>query len=242
MTTPDDVTHPSDPATLAARYAADGYVVVESLFSGTECDTLKEEARRVLREHGRRDLTVYVGAAVQSAAFRKLADDPRVIELLRPLMPDGVMFLSDKIVFKSGEKTFASPWHIDAFYWAGTRPKLSVWIPLDDVSAANGTLKVVRGSHRQEWSVGTGNLEQTGGEFGNVIEEESWDAADEVICELPRGSAVIFSDRTVHASCPNTAGADRFTIISTYHAPAEDEPFDTQFAARHVVSGLNPET
>ena len=203
---PDHPTHLPDPATLAERYAADGYVVVESLFSGKECDALKEEAQRVLREHGRRDLTVYVGAAVHSAAFRKLA-----------------------------EKTFASPWHIDAFYWAGTRPKLSVWIPLDDVSAANGTLKVVRGSHRHEWSVGTGNLEQTGGEFGNVIEEESWNAADEVICELPRGSAVIFSDRTVHASCPNTAGADRFTIISTYHAPAEDEPFDTQFAARHVV-------
>lgn len=236
MNAPDNTMHAPDPATLAARYAADGYVVVESLLSGAECDTLKEEARRVLHERGGQKASVYVGAAVHSAAFRKLADDPRVIELLRPLMPNGVMFLSDKIVFKSGEKTFATPWHIDAFYWAGTRPKLSVWIPLDDVSAANGALKVVRGSHRHEWSAGTGNLETTGGEFGNVIREESWDAADEVICELPRGSAVIFSDRTVHASCPNTAGADRFTIISTYHAPAEDEPFDTQFAARHVVA------
>ena len=29
--------------------------------------------------------------------------------------------------------------------------------------------------------------------------------------------------------------ADRFSLISTYHAPADDEEFDLQFAARHVI-------
>ena len=223
------------PSTLVADYAADGYVVVESLFTDKECDTLKQEACEVLKNHGAANATVCVGAAVHSSAFRNLADDPRVIDLLRPLIPEGVMFLSDKIVFKSGENTFATPWHIDAFYWAGTRPKLSVWIPLDDVSADNGTLKVVRGSHHREWTSRRGSGEETGGEFGNVITDEVWDAADEVICEIPRGSAVIFSDRLVHGSCTNTASADRYTIISTYHAPAADETFDEQFPARHVV-------
>ena len=32
------------PSTLVGDYAADGYVVVESLFTDKECDTLKQEA------------------------------------------------------------------------------------------------------------------------------------------------------------------------------------------------------
>lgn len=222
-------------STLADRYDANGYAVVEHIVSDLECDLLKKEARHVLREHADDNATVYVGAAAQSNVFRKLADDPRIIDVLRLLMPDGVMFLTDKIVFKSGEKTFATPWHIDAFYWVDTRPKLSVWIPLDDVSANNGTLKVVPASHLEQWSMDRNNRKDMGGEFGKLIKNETWDPADEVVCEIPRGSVVIFSDRLLHASCPNTACADRYTIISTYHAPAEDEPFDTKFPARHVV-------
>ena len=150
-------------SSLADQYDANGYAVVENILSELECDILKKEARHVLREHADDNATVYVGAAAQSDVFRKLADDPRIIDVLRLLMPGGVMFLSDKIVFKSGEKTFATPWHIDAFYWAGTRPKLSVWIPLDDVSANNGTLKVVPASHLEQWSLGRGNGKDTGG-------------------------------------------------------------------------------
>lgn len=220
---------------VADRYAADGYIILERLIPDKDCDILKQEAQRVLQEHARPTASVYVGAAVVSPLFRTLADDPRVVDVLRNLLPAGVMFLSDKIVFKSGTKTFASPWHIDAFYWPGTRPKLSVWIPLDDVTAANGTLKVVRGSHHRDWSNASGNTRDTNGEFDHVITTPTWEAADEVICTLPRGSAVFFSDSLVHASCPNTAGMDRYTIISTYHAPAADEPFDKDFPARHVI-------
>ncbi len=236
MILPSQIQNDQAAAILAAQYQIGGYVILPSLLSDTECDTLKQEARRVLREHGSDKATVYVGAAVHSDAFRKLADDPRVIAPLKALMPEGVMFLSDKIVYKSPEKTFATPWHIDAFYWRGTRPKLSVWIPLDDATPANGTLKVLPGSHRQEWDTGNADLETTGGEFGNVVDNPTWEPGDEVACDVPRGSAVIFSDRLLHASCPNTARADRYTIISTYHAPAEDEPFDLGFPARHVVA------
>ena len=145
------------------------------------------------------------------------------------------MFLSDKFVFKSGQQTFATPWHYDAAYWPDTRPKLSVWIALDDATAENGALKVVRGSHRREWRHQQGDATQTNKEFTNIISESQWKPEDEVICELPRGGAIFFSDRTVHASCENKAGLDRYAIISTYHAPAGDDEFDRNFAARHVI-------
>ena len=220
---------------MAAAYDRDGYYIAERLLSDKECDTLKAEALQILRQHAPPKASVLVGAAHFSPLFRQLTDDSRVVAVLRELLPGGIMFMSDKIVFKSGAKRFPSPWHIDAFYWRGTRPKLSVWIPFDDARAENGTLTVVRGSHRREWGCQDSDMRDTNGEFGNVIERATWSAADEVTCAVPRGSAIFFSDRTVHGSCPNTAGTDRYTIISTYHAPAADEPFDLSFPARHVI-------
>lgn len=220
---------------IAANYDHDGYYIANRLLRDEECDMWKEDGLRVLREHARKGASVYVGAAVASPAFRQLAEDPRVIAILREIMPAGVAFLSDKIVFKSGEQRFASPWHIDAFYWRNTRPKLSVWISLDDVSSDNGALLVVRGSHRRDWRPVQVKSQASNYEFEQQIEGNGWSPTDEVVCELPRGSAVFFSDRLVHASCPNPSGRDRYTIISTYHAPAEDEPFDKGFPARKVI-------
>jgi phytanoyl-CoA hydroxylase len=217
------------------RYNDDGFCILPDLFSGKECAALKAEILRILKAHARSSASVYVGAAVISPLFQSLSGDDRIIAALRQIMPEGVMFMSDKIVFKSGQRQFATPWHIDAFYWRNTRPKLSVWIPLDDCSADNGTLQVVRKSHLRSWQPAAGDTSKTNGEFENIVPDRQWSADDEVTCNVRRGSAVIFSDRLLHASHPNPTGRDRYTIISTYHAPAEDEPFDTQVPARRVI-------
>ncbi len=223
-----------NPSELAARYDRDGFFIIPDLLSVEECDKLKVEARHVLDYHAKPGSTVYVHVAVVNETFRALAEDPRVVEILKPVMPEGVMFLSDKLVYKSAGKTFPTPWHIDSFYWRNTRPKLSVWIPLDDATAENGTLTVVPGSHKKDWRIVKMNLPS--GDFENAIENEDWKEGDVVTCAIKRGTAVVFSDRLVHGSTANTAGKDRYAIISTYHAPAADEPFDLGFPARKVVS------
>jgi ectoine hydroxylase-related dioxygenase (phytanoyl-CoA dioxygenase family) len=220
---------------VSEAYNRDGYWIEHGMFPGDECEGLKQEALRVLREKARPGRTVYVGVAAASPLYYQLASDPRIVSVLQKIMPDGTMFMSDKFVFKSGQQTFATPWHYDRAYWRNTRPKISVWIPLDDATAENGTLKVVRGSHRREWQHQRADEKQVDKEFANFISDSQWKPEDEVICELKRGGAIFFSDRTVHASCENKAGLDRYAIISTYHAPAEDEEFDKQFSARHVI-------
>ncbi len=216
-------------------YERDGSLLVPGLLSDEECEHLKAEAVSVMAAHSRPGSTVYVGPSVVSPVFRQLADDERFVSILRMLMSDGVMFLSDKIVFKSAAATLATPWHIDSFYWRGTRPKISVWIALDDVEASNGALMVVKGSHRRAWN----SSESAGGgqatEFQTVIDTKQWADDDEVVCQARRGSAIFFPDTLVHGSTPNTDGLDRYSIISTYHAPGADEPFDLHFPARHVI-------
>lgn len=220
---------------VAQAYERDGFYVAHTLLAAKECEELKNEAMRVLREHGRPGATVYVGVAAASPTYYKLADDPRIVSILEKIMPDGVAFLSDKFVFKSGDKQFATPWHYDAAYWPNTRPKLSVWIALDDCAAENGALKVLPGSHKREWKHVVSDKKATNGEFDNVIPETQWKPEDELVCEIKKGGAIFFSDRLLHASCENSAGLDRYAIISTYHAPVEDEEFDKRFAARHGV-------
>jgi ectoine hydroxylase-related dioxygenase (phytanoyl-CoA dioxygenase family) len=218
---------------LAARYDRDGFVIVPDLFSAEECDRLKSEARTVLDTRAKPGASVHVHVSVGSPVFRALAEDPRVVDVLKPIMPQGVMFLSDKIVYKSASKTFATPWHIDFFYWRNTRPKLSVWIPLDDATAENGTLTVIPGSHKRDWHMVKIGLPS--GDFQYEINNGTWRDGDIVTCGIKRGSVIVFSDRLVHGSTRNTTGKDRYAIISTYHSPASDEPFDLDFPARKVL-------
>ena len=221
------------PANLAERFARDGFCILPDVLTAAECDALKTEARRVLTEHAQPGSSVHVHVAAVSEPFRALAADPRIVEPLKAVMPHGVMFLSDKIVYKSPDKKFPTPWHIDFFYWRNTRPKLSVWIPLDDATAQNGTLTVVPGSHTKDWRMVKMGLPS--GDFQFEITGGDWKEGDVVTCAIKRGTAIIFSDRLVHGSTPNTAGQDRYAIISTYHAPALDEPFDLDFPARKIL-------
>ena len=120
-------------------------------------------------------------------------------------------------------------------YWPGTRTKLSVWIPLDDVGPDNGALRVVRGSHLREWKRSpVGGIDKQK-EFFSQVDDAQWEPRDEITCVMERGGAVFFDDRLLHASCTNESGKDRYVIISTYQAPTEDEEFDKPYTARHVI-------
>lgn len=214
-------------------YERDGFLIVRNLISSEECDQLKAKAKKILNDKAQPEISVHVHASVANPLYHQFHKHPGIMDILRKIMPDGVMFLSDKIVVKTADKTFATPWHIDCFYWPETRAKLSVWIPFDDATADNGTLTVVRGSHKKEWTMIDKPLPN--GEFVFQVPDDDVHEDDVVVCNVQRGAGIFFSDRLVHGSTANHAGIDRYTVISTYHAPAGDEPFDLAFNAREVL-------
>lgn len=216
------------------EYEQQGFIVIPNILDESECENLKCEARKIIENNSKADASVFLHASHNSEVFTQYHRDRRLLNVLNKLMLDGIMFLSDKVVIKTAEKTFPTPWHIDRFYWPETRAKLSVWIALDDANADNGTLTVVPRSHLKNWTMKTEAL--ANGEFLYQIPETEINPEHIVICNVKRGSAVIFSDRLVHGSTSNLAGIDRFTVISTYHAATEDEPFDLAFPAREILS------
>ena len=206
---------------LGRQFESDGFFVVEAALNERECNELKIIAVDLLAEDQK---SVLVAVSGMSPRYRALSEDRRILDRIEPLMPGGVTFKSDKFVYKNGRQRFATPWHTDKLYWPNQRPKLSVWIPLDDVSADNGTLTVIPGSHRREWGVVEVDGSDSSGEFRKRTDAETIPVDEAVVCEVPRGSLVVFSDALLHASTPATSGRDRYAIISTYHETRTPDP------------------
>ena len=63
---------------------------------------------------------------------------------------DHVRLYHDQALVKkpSAQKT---PWHQDYFYWPiDTEKTVTMWIPLHECSKEMGTMKFVKGSHRED--------------------------------------------------------------------------------------------
>jgi phytanoyl-CoA hydroxylase len=237
------------PAQVREQFERDGFVIVSQLITPAEAAALKAEARRVLDEvaaearargeNSPRFLQtgVYVGMSIRSEVFRRFNRDQRVLDLLEPIIGPNIMFWSDKVVFKSEDTTYGTPWHQDWPYWKGLH-KINVWVALDDADETNGCLKLVRGSHRlpvehQRGPAGEG--------FGHRVDESIIDPSLVVAAPVPAGGAVIFHDLTLHASFPNTSGRDRWALISTFKDALADDLDYPAMTAAAVVRGRGRE-
>lgn len=216
---------------LRAAFDADGFVIVPDLLPASRMAALKDAVQETLSRKGDHG-GVFVGLSADAGVFRDLHADPAICDALQAVGLGSIEFLSDKVVFKSRDTGYASPWHQDYPYWRG-RHKVSVWLALDDADERNGCMRVLPGSHRSERVHDAGPTEA--GTFGNSVRPETLDLSRAVTAAVPAGGAVIFHDLLLHASHPNRTGEDRYAWIGTYRDAAPgDLDYDWAVAARIV--------
>lgn len=178
-----------DTSTLRADFEQSGFAIVPSLFSRIEVQRLKLECIDILEtikaetghvpDHG-----VHVGLAAKSLVFQEAVGDERILDILEQILAPNIEFLSDKVVFKNDDTTFASPWHQDWHYWHGAH-KYSLWVALDDVSVENGCLKLFPGSHKSS-IVHDGDASDGHG-FGNRLRPDAVDESLAITAEIEAG-------------------------------------------------------
>ena len=98
-------------------------------------------------------------------------------------------------------------------------PAVNVWCPLSDVTAANGCLQVVPGSHHHASllrPVSTWGM--VGHPFGGVLPLLNATYAQNI--EMAAGEAIIFSCKLLHGSGPNMS-ADRRVSFQSIVIPLE---------------------
>ena len=231
---------------ISDTFAQNGFAIVPHLFNRAEVQALKAEICEILDTVRREAIEtgkdpeqiaghgVYVGLAIRSPVFREAVSDERLLNILDVILAPDIEFLSDKVVFKSDNTDFASPWHQDWHYWHG-KHKVSLWVALDDATVENGCLKVYPGSHKSV--VVHDGASDDGHGFGHRLRRDALDETKAVSAEIEAGGAVFFHDLTLHASHPNKSGADRWVWIPTYrNAQADDLDYPWALAAA-VVRG-----
>ncbi|MBC9033056.1 phytanoyl-CoA dioxygenase family protein [Sphingomonas sp. JC676] len=221
-----------------AQFAEQGYAVFDHALNGDLLTLLRSQCDAfVAREDARMDAAGSDTLGISHRGKRYFANEcqreqpelrrmlfsPVMADVCRATIGDTAYFFFDQYVVKGPEGGLPFSWHQDSGYvvaYGGPldhAPYLTCWCPLDDATLDNGTVRVVPGSHLG------GVLPHVKHEGSNDLAVEV-DEADSVAIEVPAGSIVAFSSRTLHATGANRTDRPRRVYLAQYTAEAMLNP------------------
>ena len=209
------------------QFEQSGYLFFPGAFSSAETDVLKQAAREVYalqREEVWREKSgvarTAFAAHTYNEAFRRLGRHPRLIEPVMQLLDGPVYMHQYKVNAKAAFDGDVWQWHQDYGTWARDdqmpEPRaMNIAVFLDDVTAANGPLLFLPGSHRHGVAEAGHDLDTTSYPLWTLDRATVTRLYEEGGCVAPTGpagSVLMFSSLLVHASPPNISPMDR-TIV-----------------------------
>ncbi len=233
MTSQAAVQFDSSPIENATRkYAACGYGIIRQLLSPTEITTLQAEATQLLertdlihtnnlrcrwQQDCETDACVFDAfdpVVDFSPACERIANDPRILELVATIYGEPGRLFKDKLIFKPpGATGYAM--HQDYIAWP-TFPRsfLTVVVPLDRADSTSGCIEVFPGYHNR------GCLMPEDGEY-HEIPTGAVDESCAVELTLSPGDVAFFSGFMPHRSAPNRSRSWRRQLYLSYNAASE---------------------
>lgn len=223
------------------QFQHDGYLVFRQLATPEQCDALLA----VIREHlqhatppveceselgypgapasldapGGRTVRRLRSVYQRDAAFRRWAEDPRIVGWLRQLLREPVYLTlahHNSVMTKHPRFGTATGWHRDIRYWSFARNDLiSVWLALGPETAGNGALHVIPGSHRI--AVGREQLDALDFLRPDVPANQPLFASGRVL-ELQQGDVVFFHSGLFHAAGRNDSDRVKNSLVFAYRA------------------------
>lgn len=217
--------------TDTAGYADDGYLVVRGLTTEAEVlglqavyDRLFDPATEIAAE----DRVELAGGA--SGSLPQILNPDRYAPELREttayrnasalaqsLLGPEVEPMGLHAIRKPPRSGAPTPWHQDEAYWDPSyrHRAVSVWVPLQPATLANGCLSFVPGSHR----AGLRQHELTAPDCAEGLQAVDQVVTGGVACELQAGDATVHDGRTLHSAGPNTTDGPRRALVLAFRAP-----------------------
>jgi len=115
------------------------------------------------------------------------------------------------------DQQYMQPWHQDWRSGQGSINSVTIWVPLQDVSAHNGAIELLPGSH----FLGCCEVEELPNPRRFLVVDPRIESWEREVAELEVGEAVLFSQLLVHRSGHNSSGRPRITMQLRYSDYAE---------------------
>ena len=209
------------------RFERDGFLFFPGRFTLGEAAMLRQEADRVYaldrpevwRESSGVARTAFA-AHTYNDGLRRLGAHPRLIEPVTQLVDGPVYMHQFKVNAKAAFDGDVWQWHQDFGTWRRDddmpEPRaMNIAVFLDEVTAANGPLLLIPGSHKHGVLEAGHDLETTSYPLWTLDRETVTQLAERGGCVAPTGPAgsmLLFSSLIVHASPPNISPFGR-TIV-----------------------------
>jgi len=174
---------------------------------------------------------------ISDAYYRAMAAS-NVPELVADLIGPNIKYHHSKVNSKLPGNHTEVKWHQDFPFTPHSNDDLiTALVMVDEVTAENGPLQVVPGSHKDEIY----DLWHDGVFTGAVSDEVTGYCLDNAItCTGPAGSVCLMHTRLLHGSSPNQSSKPRALFITVYSAedalPCSPNPVPSQYEGL-VVKG-----
>jgi len=239
------------------QFDAEGYLFFPSRFSREETAVLKAaaleiyalERQEVWRESSGVARTAFA-AHTYNEAFCRLGRHPRLIEPVIQLVDGPVYMHQFKVNAKAAFDGEVWQWHQDFGTWRRDdempEPRaMNIALFLDDVTAANGPLLFIPGSHKFGVIEAGHDLESTSYPLWTLDRDTVTRLAQRGGCVAPTGPAgslLVFSSLLVHASPPNISPFDRTIVyLSLCHVDNHIRRFQRpEWIAHRDFSAIEP--
>ncbi len=171
----------------------------------------------IWRQHGGRQRFGQVGwhSRVFSRALFDLWVEPAILDVVEALIGPEIQFNGDFWVRPKlpDEQETTLPWHQDSGYMPGTadQPLLTLWMPLVETDAENGTLQFLPGSQ----TMGIQDHATPSGSFRTIAFDPAEGAEIDTVAMSP-GDFVLFDNLVFHRSTVNCADVVRWSIDFRY--------------------------
>jgi ectoine hydroxylase-related dioxygenase (phytanoyl-CoA dioxygenase family) len=230
------------------QYLTHGYIVVRNVLSPEQLERYKARAREfalgnlppgsqrmvvqdvrvakglVQPDDPEKGIWKYLNPDRYDPLFAAYSSQPGLLDVVEDLLGPDIKAFLVMFIYKPPALDFVHPYHQDAyyFYFSPHDAVLGTWLALDPTGADNGTLSVIRGSHKWDLlpHVGPKGDAVNYGVFG----VEGYDGhPNEQVLELEPGDAVFFHSRLLHKTGSNTSGRPR-RVITVHYANAHCKP------------------
>ena len=227
------------------QFDQEGYFILERAISGPELAVLRGELDRFIANieaemnasntdiHGlsHRGKRYFIGNRYAEADGRLdgFLFGNTVADICRATIGDDAYLFGEQFVVKMAEVGLKFAWHQDSGYLKHSlgysRPYVTLWCALDDMSEANGTISILpfsrAGTREVIDHVKDPELNDLVGYFGD-------DPGDPVI--VPAGSIAVFSSTLLHRSGPNRTDRPRRGYVIQYSPEPIRRPDGSVFA------------